>query len=260
MRNEADGEEGLRLKKVAIAMTVFLLLCCTAVGQSNQLLMQSVTFHVQGTVSDLVGFVAPGTEVTFQSNQVNRTVSVDEQGFYETDLPFGFYTMTARAPAHYRLLRKYERPLFRVMSPKSVVLNATLSSVGRSCDIRWNTSGPPEDPSQLENAVKDLCGGEDSFTVASNDGVPFQLHVRFPKRSSQEQSYVYRSDRVGRTQIPVFLEYNLFSLGADRVSYETSNRTIVASGNVVATDGSGVTRHANSLAFRIENGQAIPLN
>jgi hypothetical protein len=261
MKEAGKRERGGVFKLAVSAISICLLLCATAVGQCGPLPTQNATFHVQGTITDLQGFVAPGTEVTFKSNQVNRVVTVNERAFYETDLPFGLYTMTAQAPDRFKFLRKYVRPLFRVMAPMNVTLNGILDYVGRSCDIRWSKSAPPEDPDQLENAVKDLCGGEDSLTAASAEGVPFQLHVRYWRRSSADQSYVYSGERVNQIRVPVFVEYNLFSLEADKVIYYTKNRTIAASGSVVVTaDDSGKTQHFDSIGFRIENGQAIPLN
>jgi lipopolysaccharide assembly outer membrane protein LptD (OstA) len=59
-------------------------------------------------------------------------------------------------------------------------------------------------------------------------------------------------------EIPVFVAYNLFTLRADRVGYDAQGRMLEATGNVVATNADGATEHADSMTFRIENGEAIP--
>jgi lipopolysaccharide assembly outer membrane protein LptD (OstA) len=58
---------------------------------------------------------------------------------------------------------------------------------------------------------------------------------------------------------PVFVAYDLFSLQADHVSFNAKQRKIEASGDVVVTNESGETRHADSMAFKVEDGRAIPL-
>jgi len=70
--------------------------------------------------------------------------------------------------------------------------------------------------------------------------------------------YVYggdRADSLGQAGVA----YNLFSLEANRVAYDVKNRTIAATGNVVVADGSGRTQHADSIRFKIENGEAIKI-
>lgn len=53
---------------------------------------------------------------------------------------------------------------------------------------------------------------------------------------------------------PVSLAYNLFSLRADRVVYNTKENTLEAQGNVVMEDESG--KHtADSVTFKIEDSQ-----
>jgi hypothetical protein len=73
--------------------------------------------------------------------------------------------------------------------------------------------------------------------------------------------YVYSSakETTGDLVTPVFVEYNFFSLQANEVAYDPKNSTIKASGDVVAVDESGATKRADSMTFKLENGQAIPL-
>ncbi len=51
------------------------------------------TFHVQGTVrSDLsANDYVHWAEVTFEGEGLKKTVSTDEKGFYEAELPLGAY-------------------------------------------------------------------------------------------------------------------------------------------------------------------------
>jgi hypothetical protein len=60
-------------------------------------------------------------------------------------------------------------------------------------------------------------------------------------------------------EIPVFVAYNLFTLRADRVVYDVQSRTLEATGNVVAENADGTIQRADSMKFRVENGEAIPL-
>ena len=50
---------------------------------------------------------------------------------------------------------------------------------------------------------------------------------------------LYTGERTRQYQTPVFVAYNLFSLQADKVTYDAQKRTIEATGNVIAVSESG---------------------
>jgi hypothetical protein len=271
---------------VAVALLIFVS-CALLLGQTASRPVQLTTFHIEGTIGspwdalpagilvprnwgaphdneeagkenieDKKGYVPlPRTEVTFQGERITRTVTVDDKGFYQTDLPIGFYKMIVRGPTvGPQALKQYVRQ-FRVKSPTSVVLNGTLYKARLTCDVL--VGGDTEEQKMEE--WKNICGAEDSFPIPSKDGSPFQIYIQYPHRQISDRGYTYISDKIAEPDVPVFVTYNLFSLEANTVFYDVKNRTIAASGNVVVADGSGKTRHAESLGFRVQDGQAIPL-
>jgi hypothetical protein len=230
-------------------------------GQSVTRAGQPRRFHVQGTISGPADFielrVVPGIEVRFQSGQSSKIVEADSRGFYQADLPFGLYTMTAQAPKMgaqgIDYFTKYVRPLFRVTSPTVLILNGTLHMARLTCDIVLASDSPELQREESKNS----CGGEDSFPVPSEDAIPFQLYVRYAKRQPTQRGYIFSSDRISEPDVPVFVAYNLFSLQADKVVYDTKKRTIQASGNILITGQTGSTERADSMTFKIGNGRAI---
>src|ERR1700722_8795816 len=191
------------------------------------------TFHVCGTIKDPLAGVIPGVKVTFQSELLTTTATTNNVGVYEADLPLGDYTMTAQGPRGFSL---YRRPLFRVASQSTVVLNATLLV-----------------------AATEACGCEELIPIPSGDGLPFKLSVRYGSRTTVGSTYSYIGEKTREYEAPVFVLYNLFSLQADKVTYDVEKRTIEASGNVVAVNELGTSQRADSLVFKIENGQVVPL-
>jgi len=119
--------------------------------------------------------VIPGVKVTFQNEQLTRTVITNNVGVYEADLPLGDYTMTAQGPLGFRPCR---RPLFRLPSA-TAILNATLL-VGNPCGdmIIVNYSGEPVTDEQW-NAATERCRGEELIPIPSGDGLPLQLSIRY---------------------------------------------------------------------------------
>jgi hypothetical protein len=95
--------------------------------------------------------------------------------------------------------------------------------------------------------------------ITYKDNVPFQIWIRYPQRQPTERGVVYSSDNIGWPSVPVVVAYNLFSLEADKVIYDGKSQTIKASGNVVVDNASGTPSRADSAAFKIENGQALPI-
>lgn len=248
----------------ALTVTVATLLLGTVLsGQSISPVGPSQTLHISGTVFGALGVdVVPGATVSFQSEHANRSIVSDSSGTYEIDLPVGLYKMTAQ----YRYvvgrnlrIEKFIRPLFRLSSPAGIMLNVPMFAERLNCDIVVvGKSGGPATPEQRELAEKDLCGGEDFFDAPSGDGTPFQLYIRYPKRSPHDPVYDYAGDQLAtNAYTPVLVEYNLFTLTAKHVVYDSRNQTVAARGDVAVVDQLGQTHHGTSMLFKLGEGQAI---
>jgi hypothetical protein len=233
-------------------LLILLLPLGTAFGQAA--IPATETFHVRGTITDETTAVIPSAKVTFQSKQIGKTVTTNERGVYETDLPFGTYIMTAEVLG----FRPYRRPLFRVTSPETITFDFTLPVQG-TCDLTVvRIDGGTATPEDSKAAEKEFCLREDFFSISSSDGVAFQIWIRYVKRNESGDSYVYAGEKTPNHD-PVFVAYNLFSLRADKVIYDAKSRTIRATGNVVVAYESVVIPRADSVAFNFENGRAIPI-
>src|SRR5437016_3003584 len=193
------------------AVLVALLLCTSLFGQSPTPASQVQTFHVKGTLTDPLGAVIRGVKVTFQSEHTSKTVATNDVGRYEEDLPFGVYTMTAQSPG----FRFYRRPPFRVTSSASISFDIILP-VGKTINrIVVSSSGAPVTPEEWDAALKNPLPyyGEESFSASSDDGVPFQLYIRYMSRAATDGTYSYAGEKLPYED-PVFVAYNLFSLQA----------------------------------------------
>jgi hypothetical protein len=210
-------------------------------GQPASSTAQLQTFNVHGTIADQTGGVIQGTKISFQSGLFTKEVVTDKKGTYGVDLPLGVYTMTAQ----YRGFNVFHRPPFRVSKPARITFDATLI-VTASCDV------VSVDP------TGEACPSEESFGLPSEDHVPFELYVRYGSRGLSGSIYSF-ADRKSPYGNRVFVAYNLFSLQADRVTYNASSRVLDAQGNVSYVSESGQTQRADSLAFKIEGGQAVRL-
>jgi hypothetical protein len=239
--------------KLAVgALVCHLLFGPLLCGQAPSPAIQIRTFHIKGTVRDSAGAAIRETKVaiTFKSAKLSQTVSTNEAGFYETDLPLGVYTMTADA----LLFRAYRRPEFRVVSPINVSLDITLPREARvvrdQCCSRPTVVAPP-------SAITSYDG--DFFSVPSEDGSPFRLYSSYVKRIRSDCHYDYVGDNEPPYDDPVFVAYNLFSLRANTASYDMGSRTLEARGNVVVEDETG--KHtAGSMTFRFDNGRVTQLH
>jgi len=231
------------------ALLLLMLLFETAFGQAG-----IPSFHVRGVITDQSGAVIPRATVTFQNKQLDKSVTTNERGVYETELPFGNYTMTAEVSG----FRPYRRPLFRVASSETITFDLTLP-VQSTCDLTVvsNDGGTPT-PGDLKAAEKEFCLREDSFPTPSRDGVPYQVLIRYGNHNASGDTYSYTGEKAPNHD-PVFVAYNLFSLQAETVVYDAKDRTLRATGNVVVADQSGVTQRAEYTAVKVENGSAVPI-
>ena len=81
---------------------------------------------------------------------------------------------------------------------------------------------------------------------------------RYTRGKRADKSHSYTGEKAPYED-PVFVAYNLFSLQADRVTYDEKSRIIEASGNVVVADGLGTTQRADAMSFEIDDGRATRL-
>jgi hypothetical protein len=268
MNQRRNGGLGGGYKLAYTATFVALLLCEALFGQSEAPVARLRTFHIQGLIRTYDDSVVPNGKVTFEGNKFTKIVFADDRGFYKADLALGSYTMTAEylrpdplfVPSGkaqepgLRYLQGYQRPLFRIASPTSLTLNITLESAEQSCDRGYgvgpSASPPPTDDGEI------FCGGQDVFPIPSVDNVPFELLVRFLGRQSSERGYIYNPRG---SRVPVFAAYNVFTLRADSVIYDVQNKMLRATGHVIAVGSDGVAQRAESMNFKMENGQATPL-
>jgi Carboxypeptidase regulatory-like domain len=242
----------VRMRVLKTSLFLAPLFCSIVSGQSTTPATQVQTFHIRGTLTDPLGAVIPGVEVTLQSEQLSKVLTTNDVGAYEADLPFGAYIMSAQRLG----FRQYRRPLFRVTSPAILTVNVELP-VRKIVDrVVVKSSGKPVTRDENETAFPYY--GDESFPIPSEDGVPYELYIRYMKRTVVGGVCDYTGEKTPYED-PVFVAYNLFSLQADHVGFNAEQREIEASGNVVVTNESGQTRHADSMAFKIENGRAIPV-
>jgi len=145
------------------------------------------------------------------------------------------------------------------VSPTIAILNATLL-VGNPCGdmVVANSSGEPVTDEQWRVATEH-CSGEELIPIPSRDGLRLELSIRYGSRTPVGSAYSYTGEKTRQYETPVFVVYNLFSLQADKVTYDMQRQTIEATGNVIAANELGVTQRANSMAFKIDDGQVAPL-
>ena len=211
----------------------------TVFGQSPTNTPPASQVHISGNAIQC-GKTIPGTLwVKFDGNPPleGRRVKTDESGRYETDLPFGVWTMTTVAFPSDKTTFSRPRP-FQVSASGRLEFNIYLRPPV-ACDVR----GTPEGTAKV-------CWAEEFFRVPSADGVPyevdlFNLHQYWTPCPTAER---HRE----------FATYNLLSIEADNVAYHPAETTLEASGDVLIQDESGEHK-ADSVTFKVVDGHATPM-
>jgi hypothetical protein len=230
---------------------VALLACALSFGRTTVSLTQLSTFHVRGIIRYYNGSPASAADVVFEGEGVAKTAQTDDKGYYETELPLGSFTMTARKVLRPSLIFVYKRPLFRVPSAANVSLNATFPS-GSSCDLVTADGHMP-----TEEDARNACGGTDLFSVPSENNDPFQLSIQYGTRRPIGRKFEYGV--IKALNIRILVAYNLFTLQADHVAYDEENRILEASGDAVVERADGTTQNADLMRFKINDGQVTPI-
>jgi lipopolysaccharide assembly outer membrane protein LptD (OstA) len=147
--------------------------------------------------------------------------------------------------------------LFVVPSPASLSIDVDLF-VGR--DI--NRSIRPATAEEIRAAAAATSQelpyyGSESFPIPARDGTTFELYIRYTKGKRTNQMHSYNGDKEPYDE-PVFVAYNLFSLAADKVSYDAQSHILEAQGHVHVQDEGG-KRDSELMKFKIEAGKVLQL-
>ena len=170
-----------------------------------------------------------------------KTVKANDSGVYETDLPFGVWTMTLRAfPDD---TTSFARPRhFQVNASGRLVFDIYIRP-----PIACSVSGTPEQTAAV-------CWGEEFYEVPSAAGVTLEVDLF----GRPNQYWTPCSIVEGKGRHREFATYNLLSIEADNVAYHPSEKILEASGDVLMQDESGEHK-ANSVRLRLQEGQVSAL-
>jgi len=219
-----------------------LLSCAALLAQSATNTPPAAQVHISGTTRQC-GQSVPGTWwVRFDGNPplASRTVKTDDSGGYETDLPFGAWTVTLRSAPDDTTEFVRSRH-FQVSASGRLVFNIYLRPpIG--CSVR----GTPE---QRAGA----CWGEQFFQVSTATGVPLEVDLFGLYQYGNPCAAIEAKSRHRE-----FATYNLLSIEADRVAYHPSEKILEASGDVLMQDESG-THTADSVRLSLQDGQVFAL-
>ena len=221
---------------------LYALLSCALFAQSPANTPPEAQAHILGTTMQCGKNVPGKWWVRFDGNPplAPRMVKTDDSGGYETDLPFGAWTLTLRsAPEDTTEFARARK--FQVSTSGRLVFDIFLRPpIG--CSVR----GTPEQRAAA-------CWGEQFFQVPTAMGVPLEVDLF--------GLYEYGNPCVGieaKSHHREFASYNLLSIEADQIAYDPSEKILEASGDVRMQDESG-EHNANSVRFRLQDGQAFAL-
>jgi hypothetical protein len=187
------------------------------------------TSQLSGTVFDINEARVSNARVTIEGMGIKLTVTTDQAGQYNIDIPYGTYALEIDQSGFCR----HKRPPFRVSSPK-VVLNFTLQVCGIALTVTADeTVCVPVDPFNTE------------LVPMSNAGGPgLNAHVRYASRQQMGNVVEYRGRTAqrtpdGRAHPPygLTLEYSLLTIRADVLRLNKETRRIEAEGNILVEDG-----------------------
>jgi Carboxypeptidase regulatory-like domain len=226
---------------------IALLLSGALFGQAASRLGST---HIHGKVEySHEGTPAPGTELTFQNAGITQTVTTNQDGQYQVDLPPALYTMTAKGGS----FGEYDRPLFRAAPGKDLNLNVQMPA-DLTCD--YVLPAPGHAPLRHSNDV-DACGGARDTFPAPEGNTPFEIAIRYQSRRKTDLGFVYYVAKTAPSYDPqVEVAYNVFTLHANRVVFDVRDHTVSASVYVISEWADGATKRAESLRVKLANGQA----
>jgi hypothetical protein len=233
---------GTRMTRLSSCLCA-LLSCGALSAQSAMNTPPAAQVHISGTIRQCGKPSHSGPfRVRFEGPPLRpKIVEANDGGVYETDLPFGVWTMTLGTDPHDDT-KDLARPRhFQATASGRLAFDIYLRPPVM-CDVR----GTPEGRAKL-------CWAEEFFQVPSADGVPyevdlFNLHQYWiPCPAAQPNSH-HRE----------FATYNLLSIEADNVAYHPSEKILEASGDVLMRDEAGEHK-SDSVRLSLQEGRVSVL-
>jgi len=115
------------------------------------------TFHVEGTIYHYLG--KRRTTLTYTNEKSHQTyvIAPDDRGFYEADLPLGAYSISLKESFRFRSFLTKAQPVFRVTSPRRLVLNINQRLAPRGETFLVNADdGTPSKYSRRNQSIRSL--------------------------------------------------------------------------------------------------------
>ena len=186
---------------------------------------------VSGTVTDLQGGLVPNVGVSFQGQSKSRTYS-NMTGTYGIDLPAGLYEVTL-TPGVNQGQFKRSRVFIDCKSKEIVNLILLPQCVSFGCD---------QGGFSFDHLARDLAAKRDIRAV-----------IAYARRTKRDQHVSYEK---------VVMTYNRITISADRLDYDTVEKTFFFSGSVSYDDGVHQVRYdrlrgvlnIEEFAFRVLEG------
>jgi hypothetical protein len=162
------------MRQLRLISTVFVLLAAIAMTGSDRAFGQGDTAQMSGYVKDATDAVIPGAQVTIthEVTRIERRTTSNESGYFVvTNLPPGFYTVTAEAEGFKRFVKTQNKLDANISTQVDAILEIgavteTVEVVASVAVIQSETAtvGKLVDATQIQNTV--LNGRNPLFLVS----------------------------------------------------------------------------------------------
>lgn len=234
----------------ATFIQVAALLLMSSIALASEYKQSSPTAQVGrlvGTVTDMNDARVPQAKVIIDGAGTTLTVSTEEDGTYQSELPPGTYRIRVESLGFCPV----RRASFRMQPSTTTLLNFTLIACPLANQLAIKDGQYKGEVTRYLDPFK-----EESVPIVSTSEAPLELLIRYGERREGANFVEYKGAAVSydeyapnpagsvrrRKYQGVTVTYNTLTIYADKVRLDPKNLRLEAYGNVVVEDGSRCVR------------------
>ena len=225
---------------ILVILGLLLVLQHGVVSSSHRLTGESVV--LSGIVITVQESRVGDVKVELTGNGNTKAIETDPYGTFRFEVSPGRYSLSAASPGFCPL----KRPEFELKPAASAALVLTIIPCPAGNVMRYDKDGryAGEERRYLTNFKNDVIG------VTNSAGVSFDLLIRYAEKRALSNTTKYEGGDLSYSEtdpssvkgvatrtvrLGVEVNYNLWTINADSVTYNSRKATVSATGNVVVT-------------------------
>lgn len=234
----------MKLKKIFFLLIIVFILSTLSSAQNSSKLNSSG--KIKGALFDSSGeAIIPGKKIVIEGQDIKQTITTNDRGEYEFDLPAGIYNIAIEEEQHYEWFYPFRRGKIEIRPNTISVINLYPAIIGKIIALVASSAGVRDEVTITTKPPK-----YENISVIPSSAL--DLVIQFSKKKIHKKITEYKNAK---------LTFGNLTIIAGEVQFDKSNLQIRAKGlnDTVLIDNNGQQSRVSEAKINIKDGVPIVL-